>query len=506
MKRQICGLLSALLILGLAACASPLGPQAGQSGGDGTETPYAQPLKAKSAKDIGTAKDTSTATDTEAGKDYRDGVINAARLTIKNDVAFWGFETQLCSALLDENKDLYDFISEGNLSAKIYSIALDDSHMYMATEDGLVRIALKEFYQDQSMLSVIDDHSLSNSSFQIYGDNIYFTYGRSLYRVPKEGGKSKVLEENIEEFQVTTEGIYCLNKKGDLIQVSLDGKERKTLAELGSEGDIFIFKDKAYITTGDDKDYIFVYDLAGGSYEKLHFEKDLTPYHPVWVTDDSIYYESDDYDIYRYDIKSGTEVQSPAMYDLPDYDYGYLQDGVMYYVFSDYLYWMNLDSGKSVKLGKGDALKYGASSGSTEKAAASGDYNIAEELGAFSSEGQARLESKYFSLFLPAGGDLGYEVINERIISIYYRPAYESGNGGLLVSIEAYDWGDNSYENLPSYTIAGVSEDKKYIAIFPTDVQFDTSQQEGYYKMFKFFQRIDSSEGKSDNNPFFCKD
>lgn len=495
MKRWICGLLFAALIMNIAACGTPGIPEAEQTGTESAA--YIQPLKEKITKNTSTTKD------------YTDGVISASCLTIKNGVAFWGYDQQLCSALLDENDDLYDFVSEGKLSAKIYSIAIEGSYMYMATGDGLVRMSLKESDREQSILSPIDKHSLSNSSFQIYGDNIYFVYGYSLYRVPKEGGKNKVLEENIKQFQVTTEGIYCLNKKGDLIRVSLDGKERKTLAELGSEGDILILKDKAYITTGDDKDYIFVYDLTGDSYEKLHFEKDLSPYHPVWVMDSCIYYESDDYDIYCYDIKSGTELPSPAMYDLPDYDDGCLQDGILYYVYSDFLYWMNLDSGKSVKLGKGDALTYGSSSsgaGSTGKTASTEEYDIAENIGVYNSEGRARLESRYFTIYLPEDADWSYEVINKNTVSLYYEPARKSGNGGLLVSIEAYDWGDNSYENLPSYTIAGVSEKKKYIAIFPTDVQFDSKQAAGYNTMFKYVQRIDYNGKDADNNPFFCYD
>jgi len=489
MKRQICGLLSAMLIIGLSACGSPLEAQTGQND---REAPYIQPLKANGIR-------------TE--KDYCDGVINATRLTLKNGVAFWGFKEQLCSALLDENKDLYDFVSEGTLSTEIYSIALEGKEMYMATGNGLVCLSLEEFSRDQSVLTVIDGHRLSNSSFQLYGDSIYFTYGRSLYKVPKEGGKGKVLEENIEQFQVTTEGIYCLNKKGELICVSLDGRERKTLAELDSEGCLFILKDKAYITTGDDKDYIFIYDLGANSYEKLHFEKDLTPYHPVWVTDDSIYYESDDYDIYRYDRKTGKEAESSVLYDLPDYDCGYLEDGVLYYVYADNLFWINLDTGKSVKLSMAEALTYGTlTGGSTAKAAPSEEYDIAEELGIFSSEGQARLESKYFSLYLPADGDWGYEVIDKRAIRIYYRPAYEAGAGGNLVTIKAYDQGTKDYEDLPSYTIAGVSKDKIYVAIFPTDVQFDSKQAAEYSKLFSYVQRIDSSEGKCDSNPFSCKD
>lgn len=443
-------------------------------------------------------------------KDYKEGVIDASELFIKNGVVFWGYKQQLCSALLDDNHDMYDFISEGTLNGEIYSIAVDGNQMYMATENGIVCLPLDESDQEQSEISVIDDRELSTSAFQMYDGNIYFTYGRSLCSVPAKGGDEKTLEGNIEEFQVTVDGVYCLNTEGDLLCISLDGTERKTLCELDSEGELVIRKDKAYVTTGDDKDYIYVYELEEDTYQKLHFEEDLSPYAPVWVTEESIYYESEHYKIFRYDLESGTESQSDACYSLSDYDSGYLQDNVLYYVLADDLYWMHLDSGESFKMGKGEVLENNSSSNEASSTAASGDrtddaYDIAENIGVFNSEGQARLESKYFTLYLPADGEWMYKVIDNTTVGIYYEPAYESGMGGHLVTIKAFDWGDNSYEDFPEYTVAGVSENKKYIAIFPTDVQYDSSQETGYRRMYEHVKRIDNNKEGATDNPFFCQ-
>lgn len=444
-------------------------------------------------------------------KDYKEGVIDASRLFIKNGVAFWGYGQQLCSALLDENHNLYDFISEGTLNGEIYSIALDGNDMYLSTEKGLVCMPLEGKKQGQSQVSVINEHEISTSSFQIYDGNVYFTYGRSLYRVPKEGGDEKVMEENIEEFQVTVDGVYCLNVNGDLLCISLDGTERKTLCELDSEGEISIQGDKAYITTGDDKDYVYVYEMEKGSYEKLHFEKDLSPYYPVWVTKECLYYESDDFEIFRYDFQTGTESQSNVEFDLSDSDDGYLENNVLYYVLSDDLRWQHLDNGESFKMGKGEALGGNADSGmaadtaGTESPSVDDGYNIAEDIGVFNSEGQARLESKYFTLYLPADGDWIYQAEDNNTIGIYYGPAYESGAGGHLVSIKAFDWGDNSYEEYPEYAVAGTSEGKKYIAIFPTDVQYNSSQEDGYRRMYEYVKRINDNEENAADNPFFCQ-
>lgn len=444
-------------------------------------------------------------------KDYKEGVIDASKLFIKSGVAFWGYNQQLCSAVLDDNHDMYDFISEGTLNGDIYCIAVDGNDMYLSTEKGIVCLPLEESNQEQSQVSVINESELRTSSFQIYDGNIYFTYGGSLYSVPKEGGDKKALEENIEAFQVTVEGVYCLNEKGDLLRVSLDGTERKTLCELDSEGDIFIRNDKAYITTGDDKDYVYVYELEEDVYEKLHFEEDLSPYHPVWVTKECIYYESEHYEIFRYDLETGTESRIEALYDLPDYDEGYLENDVLYYVSSDDLYWMHLNDGESFKVSKGEVLGNNSDSdmvsdmNEPDIPTDYDGYNIAENIGVFNSEGQARLESKYFTLYLPADGDWTYIVHDNTTIGIYYRPAYESGAGGNLVTIKAFDWDDNSYIEFPAYTLAGLSEDKKYIAIFPTDVQYDASQEAGYRRMYEYVRRIDNSEEGAEDNPFYCE-
>lgn len=444
-------------------------------------------------------------------KDYKEGVIDASNLYIKNGVAFWGYGQQLCSALLDGSRNLHDFISEGTLNGEIHSIAIDGNDMYLSTEKGIVCMPLEEAEQGQSQVSVINEHELSTSSFQIYDGYLYFAYGKSLYSVPKDGGDEKVLEENIDKFQVTTNGIYCLNGNGDLICVSLDGTERKTLCELGSEGEISVQDDKAYITTGDDKDYVYVYDFEKADYEKLHFEKDLSPYYPVWVTKECLYYESDDFEIFCYDFQTGTETQSDVEYDLSKIDEGYLENNVLYYVLSDDLYWIHLDGGESFKMAKGEALGSNADNGTVSDTAEAespsddGTYNIAENIGIFNSEGQARLESKYFTLYLPADGDWIYQVEDNTTIGIYYKPAYDSGAGGYLVSIKAFDWGDNSYEDYPAYAVAGSSEDKKYIAIFPTDVQYEPDQEAGYRRMYDYVMRINDSEESAADNPFYCQ-
>ena len=516
MKKWMSSLLVVFLFVSLAACG---------------KTDLAEKVREKRPEefletDSGTDSETDSETDSgmdsetervseevsvNARKDYKEGVIDASEIIVCKGVVFWGCEGHLCSALLDGQGKLYDFISEGSLSAEIYSLALEDSTIYMATDLGIIGLPLEEHEREQSNASVINDHKLSNSSFQIYNDYIYFTYGRSLYRVSKQGGEEEKLEKEVEEFQVTTEGIYCLDTDGDLICVSFDGTERKTLYELNSSGDLVFYQDKAYITTGEADDYIYEYDTQADAIRKIYFENTLSQYDPVWVTEEAVYYDSEHYETFRYDKNSGKEIPTGTQYSLPDYRQGYLENDVLCYVLADTLFWMNLETGESNKIDKKMAVKGDQAKSQTKEEPVtdipdtSGSYNIAEDIGIFNSEGQARLESRYFTLYLPADGDWNYRVLNNTTVQIYYEPSYNAGNGGDLVTIQAYDWEDNSYADLPDYTIAGLSNDKKYIAIFPTDVQFGPDEEKGYRRMLEYVQRIDNTEAKADNNPFYCQ-
>ena len=87
-----------------------------------------------------------------------------------------------------------------------------------------------------------------------------------------------------------------------------------------------------------------------------------------------------------------------AEYDLPDYYKGYLENGILCYVVSDSLYWMGLERGESD---------------------------------------------------LPSDGDWNYRVLDDTGVQIYYEPARQSGDGGNLVTIRAYDWGDNAFFHRP---------------------------------------------------------
>lgn len=426
-------------------------------------------------------------------EDYTEGVVRGSELFQKNGVIFWGYGDQLCSALIGEDGLPYEFVSEGSMGEEIYSVAVYDGALYLATDIGLIRLPVDQAEEEQGYAVVLGNDRLSIEGFQIYEDYIYYTYGYSLYRVPTEPGEREELEEDITRMQVTSKGIYCLNREGELLLVSLDGMERKTLCKLDSQGDIGVFGDKAYITTGEAEDYIYVYDLEQEELEKLELEEDICPYYPVWVWEGKLYYNSEDYKLYCIDLADGEEEQLPTDFDLPDYNEGFMLDGFGYYKLSDSIYWARLGEDFSGKLDIDRAL--------SETAVASGEYDIARNIGVGYDKTEF-LYSDHFVLNMPDfPSDWDYEVLSKTAFQIVHYPSRDAGYGGNVVSIMAYDKDDDSYNILPHYTVAGESRDKIYIACFPTDVQFSRETEKGWRQLSEFFQQIDVNDP---DNPFSC--
>ena len=85
-----------------------------------------------------------------------------------------------------------------------------------------------------------------------------------------------------------------------------------------------------------------------------------------------------------------------------------------------------------------------------------------------------------FLLVMPDDDTWGYEQTSKTSVEIYLKSAREDGYGGNLVTIMAFDPEDTSYEDFPDYSIAGYGKnvDKRFIALFPTDVQFNPEDPE----------------------------
>ncbi len=134
----------------------------------------------------------------------------------------------------------------------------------------------------------------------------------------------------------------------------------------------------------------------------------------------------------------------------------------------------------------------------------SGPYNIMD---GFTTKEDGSILYFYgndFMLAMPNNNLWGYEQIDDNTVKFYLVESRNSGYGGHLVTIRAYDANDNSYENIPHYAVAGTGSQsgKRFVAIFPTDVQYDggnSTEASHYRELYDHVRKI--GEGAA-NSPF----
>lgn len=462
-----------------------------------------------------------------AADDRKEGVTEGKKIFIHpNGVAFWGWDETLCSALQDDSGDLYDFISEGTAPFRIQTVAIADNYLYMDTSKGLYRMNLEEYSQGSSVAQQLFD-SMLIKGFQLYDDYAYFLSGSTLYRVPVAGGDKEELATGAEDMELTNQGIYYTDEDGGLFLLEFDGSERSFVTDTPRES-TFTFGSQAIYYWSEEEDSLYQYSLADETVRKVGLQQEFDPTDCVWVADNYLLYSSG-LDVYKHELSTGNEWEMDYFYGLMGKEDGLFLDDILYYAIGDMVYWDNAVTGECKKISMEDAISgdqtvtsFGGDgtasgsnsgdSGSADSGAAAAEgsaeadsgsgYDIAENISIGTSEGNAFVSSTYFTLYLPGDADWDFEVVDQTAVLFYHVPSREAGCGGTLVTIKAYDWGDNEYGDFPSWKIAGVSDAKKYVAIFPTDLQCDPEndqQMAEYQRLLEYVKRIDS-EGA--NNPF----
>ena len=143
----------------------------------------------------------------------------------------------------------------------------------------------------------------------------------------------------------------------------------------------------------------------------------------------------------------------------------------------------------------------------------SADYDVEKGFEKKASD-DGSIEYLYFNDFMmtmPGNEKWSYEM-NGNAVTFYLFAAQQEGYGGRLVTIQAYDIDDKSYEEMPMpYQVAGVGQNvnKRFIAIYPSDVQYnfdDEQQKADYMELFDYLKKIgegavDSPLQTSDSNP-----
>lgn len=117
-------------------------------------------------------------------------------------------------------------------------------------------------------------------------------------------------------------------------------------------------------------------------------------------------------------------------------------------------------------------------------------FDIASGLKTKEKDGVQTLKTDHFTLTLSHGKSWDVKVNSKNSITIYNTALYEANRGGKLVTILAYDAGDESYDVLPEYNKIGESGGKVYIAAYPTDMQYDSSNKKAVSDYLAVFDEV----------------
>ena len=135
----------------------------------------------------------------------------------------------------------------------------------------------------------------------------------------------------------------------------------------------------------------------------------------------------------------------------------------------------------------------------------SGDYDIASNLQLAGGGNEKAIDTDHFTITLSHGSSWDYTVDGRTSITIYNVAAREANCGGRLVSIKAYDSADKDYEMLPSYSVIGEKNGKMYIAEYPSDVQFDPSDEQAAKDYQAVFEEVNRIRDGAADSPLVLK-
>lgn len=446
------------------------------------------------------AESTSPAPQTSEETETR--VIASAYTAAAQGKLYWICDNILCTADILTNGSLSNIGEYGRTQKDITSIAIQDSALYFTTQDGLYRTETGKNLTNAQ--KIIDESYLLG--FSLTDSYIYYNRGGNLYRTDISGQNKKELFSNVKDYIVTDNNIYCLSESGSFYSTDPDGSNTQSLLENSGAKKLLLYGSDLYIKGH----ALQIYHMADGSFETLSLPQSPDMEEELVITDDYLLYKSTSGTHIRYYTDGRTpEEMKYCFYQEPPYSVYY--GNYQYYSFrSDSVTAVNLDTLKYEKFGIDTKTANTSTDADTTDAAAqqtsSGDYDIASNLVGRLTDDFGLIQSDYINIVFGyddfANGLWQTEAENSTCISFYYSKAKKAGYGGLVFSIVAYDLKDNSCSDLPHYTLAGTAGNKKYIAVFPTDLQYDNTndtQKKEYERMMEFALKIDVNNR---DNPF----
>ena len=421
-------------------------------------------------------------------------------------IAFFGYNNLICTAKCQEGA-LSEFTIEGGLTGDIYALAVYKNALYISASDGIFKYDLDMFTSGQSSAkpTVLWDKHLSEfNHFEILDDKLFFVYGTTLCYIPTEGGAKTEVATEVVDFEVADKGIYYTKKDGSLHITDL--KNDTSLAELGGGFEFQVFRDKLFYV---DNGQVKAYSASKGDIEDYKTEQMVNEYEGcVWVYNGNILYRTEDFDVRLVTADEEKSLGDDVRY--PGKVNGFMKDNYLLRAARNTIKVYDLMNGSTREYDLDTEMKSMLSqlSQPDEKTSQqNADYNILNNMDVKKDGDITYIYGNGFLLTMPTGYEDWEIAQNEGdAFSIIYTPGKNAGYGGHLVTIKAYEPGDTSYEQLPSYHVAGRNADKVFIAIYPTDVQWDMnnkSQGERFRDISDYLQKI--GEGAV-NSPFQTAD
>ena len=465
-----------------------------------------------------------------SGKDYSgisDNTIMGRKVYIHDsNIAFFGYKNYLVSAKFQEGS-LSEFVIEGAFTGDIYALAVEGNDLYVSASDGIFKYDLDMFKGSgkASPEVLLKDRLSQFNHFQIYDGKLFYMYGTRLCYIPTEGGTQAELTPETGDFEVTSEGIFYTKADGSLHQLSLDFKEDTALGELAPACPISLADGKIYFRKDGG---LRVFALGSEAAEDFATDTTVSEHCMPWAYAGNVLYQDEKFNDRL--ITADGENELGTNYNYPDKTSGFmygkylvslnniytnlritdLETGVVreYNVETELSQYLSqLKDGQAGKTGdNGDASgDNGGNSGNSGDNGGSGN-NGGQSTGGYDmckgmmtqASTDGTIEYIYFNDFLmimPNNDKWGWTQTSPDTVSFFHFGAQQEGFVGHLVSIKAYDLDDNSYEQLPSYHVAGVGRNvnKRFVAIYPTDVQFnheDANQEAEYRDLLEYLEKI----------------
>ena len=403
-----------------------------------------------------------------------------------SDVVFWGQDEYLCTALVEDDGEVYDFVVEAAMSSNILSLAVYDDYLYIAQEDGFFRYPLEMFSAQEGDFSseLVLDQKLQQG-FAIHDDYVYYRYGDTFNRIPVEGGEPKVLNEHVSDFEIVGDTIYC-TISGDnpgLYQIPVGGSAVR-LADLDvSDTTLTVTGDRVFCKSRTGST-IYVFSFDTGDLDALDVTVEAGSGSAIWAHDDILIYAEDNSRACCADLGSGEilEVNGESYFVL-DEVYGTIV-GDRLFTFNNYgsdLYVYDFDTNTCQGFDTAEALADQLSAASRSRngggAQVSGDYGVYDDWSGACGDGwEGEFPEDWRGL-------VGAEVSdNGRTVRFFESYSHSTMGGGTLVTLV------RTTDQIPPYahydTLHQYSDGTTLYALYPTDVQYDPSDPGQYQSCY----------------------